>query len=272
MGPLIRFGDTLAIHDGRNSRITLFLGDTLLLTLMVRAGNSAERFTIGDRLADGRWLAGTGVSPRFSPKPYQDSIGLGIFPASGDGDIQMLGWFPGPWIVSIEGQVTGLAAFYRWVGAKALGREIVVFDADQDRLRRFTLDGAELPAGPIPVVAEPMTPEVIEQAKRRETATGLDPVFAGKWQDTRYDPAVLGDRLPFRGFLVDPDSMVWLEAYREDHAAGKFFVLSVDGRLIATVAVPAGFRVTDIGLEYCLGVHSDADGVESVVMYRLRRD
>jgi hypothetical protein len=271
MGRLIRFGDTLAIHDGRNGRLTLFRGDTLLETLSVRATNSQEHFSIDDRLADGRWLAGTAVSPRFSPHPYRDSIAVGIFPASGDGAVQLLGWFPGPWIVSIEGQLAGLAGFFRWVNSRAAGRDILVLDSDQERLRRFTLDGVEMSATPIAVHAGPLTAEIINQARHREPRSSLDPVLAQKWLDIRYDPAVLPSRLPFRALLVDPDNHIWLEAYRDDVAPGKYFVVSGEGRLLATVNVPAGFRATDIGPDYCLGVQTDGDGVESIVMYRLKR-
>jgi hypothetical protein len=270
MTRLIRFGDTLAVHDGRNSRLTLFRGDTLLPTRIVLASNSAERFYLHDRLADGRWLAATGVSPRFAPRPYRDSIGVAIFPASGEGEIQFLGWFPGPWIVSIEGQITGLAGFFRWVHSRAAGREIVVLDADQERLRRFALDGTEAPGGPLPVRSRPLTPELIEQAKQRESGPG-DAGQTRKWLEVQYDPVALPDRLPFRGFLVDSEMLIWLEDYREDGRPGTYYVLTADSRLVATVPVPAGFRATDIGPDYCLGVETDADGVESVVMFRLTR-
>lgn len=271
MSRLIRFGDTLAVHDGRNGRLTLFQGDSLLETRMVRASNSTDRFYIYDRLPDGRWLAATGVSPRFSSRPYRDSVAVAIFPASGEGDIELLGWFPGPWIVSIEGQITGLAGFFSWVSSRAAGNEILVLDADQERLRRFSLDGTELPGGAIPVRGQPLTPELIDQAKRRETGPGGDAAGTRRWLDVKYDGAVLPDRLPFRGFLVDSENLVWLEEYRIDQAPGRYFVITPDGRLLATITVPAGFRATDIGPDYCLGVETDPDGVESIVMYRLTR-
>jgi hypothetical protein len=271
LGRLIRFGDTLAVHDGRNDRLTLFQGDSLLRTQVVRAPNANKRFYIHDRLADGRWLASAGVSPRFSSHPYRDSIAVGIFPASGEGDVQVLGSFPGPWIVSIEGQITGLAGFFSWVHAWVAGRGIVVLDADQERLRRFAPDGTESPGGAIPVRSQPLTPKLIDEAKRGETGLAGDPARARKWLAVRYDPVVLPDQLPFRGFLVDSESLVWLEEYQVDQAPGKYFVLSPNARLVATVIVPAGFRATDIGPDYILGVETDADDVESVVMYRLTR-
>lgn len=35
--------------------------------------------------------------------------------------------------------------------------------------------------------------------------------------------------------------------------------------------VPAGFRATEVGPDYCLGMETDADGVERIVMYGLIR-
>lgn len=271
IGSLMRFGDTLAIFDGRNARLTLFLGAALLQTMPVRAATAGPRFSISGRLDDGRWLAGSSISPGFAPKPYRDSIALGIFPPSGDGEVQLVGWFPGPWVVSIEGAITGMAGFFRWVDASPMGREILVIDADQERIRRLAPDGQELSTIPIARYAEPLTPDLISQAMAQELGTGLDSALARRWREVRFDPVVLPTRRPFAGMLVDAEGQVWLGGYREDGAPGQYVVLALDGRLLARVTVPAGFRPTEIGQDYCLGVLSDRDGVESVVMYRLRR-
>lgn len=272
IGSAMRFGDTLAIFDGRAARLTLFLDGTLLQTLPVRAATDGPRFSISARLPDGRWLAGTSIAPRFAPAPYRDSIAVGIFPPSGEGDVQLVGWFPGPWVASIEGQLTGMAGFFRWVSATPAGREVLVMDADQERIRRFALDGTELAAIPVASFAEPLNAELIAQAVARELDTGLDSALARKWREVRYDPVVLPARQPFAGVLADAEGNVWLGAYRQEGAPGRYFVLALDGRLLATVTVPASFRPTEIGRDWCLGVETDADGVESVAMYRLQRE
>ncbi|HEV8456089.1 MAG TPA: hypothetical protein VGQ24_14415 [Gemmatimonadales bacterium] len=275
MGSLIRFGDTLAVHDRRTSRLTVFLGDSLLDIRMVRSSNANERFSIDDRLPDGRWVAGTSISPQFSAVPYRDSIAVGILPASGEGVMQWLGWFPGPRIVSIPGKITGLAGFFTWVHSTVAERQVVVLDGDQERLRRFSPDGTESPGASIGIRGEPLTPEIIDQAKHRESnRRNMDPVVARQWLDLKYGSAVLGDRLPaFSTLLADSQGLIWLESYRPDeNQPGRYFILSIDARHVATVAVPAGFRATDIGLDYVLGVVTDADGVERIVMYGLRRN
>lgn len=272
MGRPIRFGDTLAVYDSRSTRLTLFRRDTLLETRVVRAPNAVSRFSMTDRLADGRWLGSTGVSPRFSSHPYRDSIALGIFPASGDGDMRLLGWFPGPWIVSIEGQRAGLGGFFRWVHARVVGQQIVVLDADQERLRRLSPDGSESPAGVLLNLGPPLTPELVAEARRRDVVPREDPVSQQGWLDARYDPAVLPAHPPFRSLLVDSENLIWLEQYRVDETQpGSYVVLTPDARPVASLTVPAGFRATDIGPSYILGIRTDADGVENIVMYRLSR-
>ena len=273
MGRLIRFGDTLAIHDGRTSRLTLFGGDSLLETRVVRSPNASQRFTIQNRLPDGRWVTGTSVSPQFSALPYRDSIAVGILPASAEGDMQWLGWFPGPWIASIPGKLVGMAGFFTWVYATVAGEQVVVLDGDQERLRRFSPDGTESPGGGISIRGEPLTPELIERAKRGELDPPGDPLTARQWLDIKYGSAVLGERLPaFRALLADSQGLLWLEGYRTDESGpGRYFVYSTEARAVATVAVPAGFRATEIGLDYLLGVATDADGVERIVLYRLTR-
>jgi hypothetical protein len=211
------------------------------------------------------------VSPRFTSRPYRDSITVGIFPASGEGDVQVLGSFPGPWIVSIEGQWTGLAGFSGWVYARVTQGEIAVLDADLERLRRFTPDGTELPANVLTIHRPPVTPELIAEATSQTMGPGINPEQAKQWRAAQYDPAVLPAHLPFAGVVVDSEGLLWLEEYRIDGAPGKYYILSRDARLAATLVVPPGFRATDIGVDYILGIERDSDDVESVVMYRLRR-
>jgi hypothetical protein len=273
MGRLIRFGDTLAIHSFRSDRLTVFLRDSVLGTRVVRSPGAGQRFSLTNRLPDGRWVAVTSVSPQFAALPYRDSIAVGILPASAEGAMQWLGWFPGPWIVSIEGKLTGMAGFFTWVYSTVAAGQVVVLDGNQQRLRRFLPDGTESAGGEIGIRGEPLTADIVEQAKRRDINPREDTVAARQWLDVRYDAAVLGDRLPaFRTLLTDSQGLIWLEGFRADETQpGKYFVLSIDAEHVATVAAPAGFRATDIGADYVLGVTTDGDGVERIAMYRLTR-
>ena len=48
-----------------------------------------------------------------------------------------------------------------------------------------------------------------------------------------------------------------------------WLVLDPAGKPKASVLVPPGFRITEVGPSYVLGVHTDADGVETVRLYQL---
>ena len=48
-------------------------------------------------------------------------------------------------------------------------------------------------------------------------------------------------------------------------------VFDDEGRLIGYLATPGAFRITWIGAQFVLGVHSDSLGVQTVRRYRLDR-
>jgi hypothetical protein len=58
----------------------------------------------------------------------------------------------------------------------------------------------------------------------------------------------------------------------EDRAVQRsVLVLDRDGKAVAGFVVPANVMIRELGADYVLGVHFDADGVEQVVQYRLQR-
>ena len=54
-------------------------------------------------------------------------------------------------------------------------------------------------------------------------------------------------------------------------AASRYLVVDAQRIARAWVTVPAGFRVSEAGVDYVVGVHEDDDGVETVQLYRLVR-
>jgi hypothetical protein len=94
---------------------------------------------------------------------------------------------------------------------------------------------------------------------------------------------LLPDSLPrFAEMRADPDGNVWLRRYqvaeglshpwvRPKRAPEEWHVLTPDGVWLATVKTPADVRVLEIGTDYIIGVARDADDVESVRQYSLRR-
>jgi len=81
-------------------------------------------------------------------------------------------------------------------------------------------------------------------------------------------------RPAYAKLLVDPSGAVWLEPYRgnsERDVVLPWQVFAADGEWLGAVSLPHSMWVHEIGLDYVLGVAPDADGVEHVQMFRLRR-
>ncbi len=74
--------------------------------------------------------------------------------------------------------------------------------------------------------------------------------------------------------VVDATGAVWLGPYRarsEAAAPNRWQVFSPDGEWLGTVTLPQRLRVHEVGTDYILGVHPDADDVEHVQLLRLDR-
>jgi hypothetical protein len=88
------------------------------------------------------------------------------------------------------------------------------------------------------------------------------------------------DTHPVHGpMLVDDLGHLWvaggrsslLDSDRPDERQERWNVFDPDGRFLGGITTPDGFRVTQIGQAFVLGVHTDALGVERVRLYTLER-
>ena len=79
-------------------------------------------------------------------------------------------------------------------------------------------------------------------------------------------------RTPWESLAVDAQGNVWAESHDGVFRnAVEWTIISSDGAAIGTVSTPANFAVRYIGADFVLGVWRDADGVEFVRRYRLRK-
>jgi hypothetical protein len=81
-------------------------------------------------------------------------------------------------------------------------------------------------------------------------------------------------RPPYGRILFDRAGHLWAErgpARGEYGDSTDFFVFDTHGVLLGVVNVPS-IRILDIGLDYVLGVHEDALGIQYVRIYELRKD
>jgi hypothetical protein len=76
----------------------------------------------------------------------------------------------------------------------------------------------------------------------------------------------------FQNLLVDPLGLLWAEEYNYDEAAhGTWWVLTNEGQMRGYVKVPPHMKVTQIGVDFVLGVWRDSMDVQYVRLYQLSR-
>jgi hypothetical protein len=113
---------------------------------------------------------------------------------------------------------------------------------------------------------------MIEAARTRALAVAREQAERDRIEAT-YRPANVPARLPaFENLVAADGGELWVQGSSIGRAAeGRYVVLSASGTLIARVSVPAGFRITEVGRDYVVGVHRDDDGVEIIRVYALTR-
>ena len=82
------------------------------------------------------------------------------------------------------------------------------------------------------------------------------------------------DRFPAHSVMIaDADGNLWVQRYRRPSATGptSWLVFGADGAIVARAGLPQRLRLFEIGRDFVLGMEPDADDVEQVVLYTLRR-
>jgi hypothetical protein len=80
------------------------------------------------------------------------------------------------------------------------------------------------------------------------------------------------ETLPFFDrIVVDRSGHLWVKEFGFDREPGRWQVFGSDGGWLGALSTPAGFRITDVGHDYVLGVAIDSLGVERVRLYALER-
>lgn len=281
MGWIGRFGDTAVVYDGNLRRITTILLDgapRLLATLPVTV-NDDRGVDVAGRLADGRWLVRATSRPDVNARGVQRIPGFaGLIGAAGAGSVQWLEEEPDLAVFvynpagnqklvtivvpafppSLAMAVSGSAI---WLGDTAVDTIVHVDAATGDRTT------IKLPDPPAPV-----TRAVVDAARTRELATARDQA-ARDLVEAKYSSTYLPAHLPaFQALVPGADGELWVQRPADSRAAqARYVVLSPSGIPVARVSVAEGFRVTDVGHDYVVGVHRDGDGVETVRAYALTR-
>ncbi len=275
-----RAGDTLFIYDHTHQRIT---------TLDARSGNvrtePVRRVPSGEldpmaRLASGEVLSAPipVTSMRRPDGLMRYRINVYLAPPDSSRSPTLLGEFP--WLTSLAinpenrelARAVGTYPFGPQLHLESAGNLAVLGDAAEPALQFFDRNGRAVARVALPLDARPfdraqivrMGAEAVRNASTEQARTAFR---------ARHDPRYLPERQPyFRALHAGPNGEIWVERYRADvDGPAEFVVVSATRTVLARVRAPVGMSVFDIGVDYMLGVQTDADGVERVVMHRISR-
>jgi hypothetical protein len=273
-----RAGDTLLIADV-NSRITLFLvSGRLVRTIPITARDPVGRFYVAGRLGDGRWAVVAGSTPNiYGPqRTYRDTARVGVIAPDATGTVTWLGEFPGMTFFvhnpdgGPHGDVVGVVPLAPTAVSAIYGDEILIGDTGDNVIGAYSSAGTVLRLITLPLEAKPLTDERIARLRRR--AVAQNPSERSRpYLTALHARSVMGKALPvFSEIVPAPDGSLWVLAGAVDSdEPATWLVLDPAGKPKASLQSPAGLRITEVGASYVLGVHTDADGVETVRMYQL---
>jgi hypothetical protein len=225
-------------------------------------------------------VATTNVSPTFdNPQGVHRLPGsTGIIAKAGDGTVSWLGDFKSAAIFvhsptrDIKDAATGPIAFPPWLRTATGDGQIWIGDSAGDSLvvirtrdmSRFTVR--------LPIASRTPSRDLVNSERAAELEQNKS--LSGKaFTEAKYSAKYLPERLPFFESLVPgPQGELWVQEYSGRRASPtQYIILDVNGRPKGRVSVPGGSRVRDVGADYVILAHEDADGVESIRVHRLSR-
>ncbi|HJU75882.1 MAG TPA: 6-bladed beta-propeller [Gemmatimonadaceae bacterium] len=278
-----RARDTLFVADHSLSRISTIAtgGDPeLVRSTLLTAQGARGNFFAGGRLRDGRWLVLTYTSPGWDGPPgvHRLPASAGLIAAAADGRVSWLAERPGLAVFvhnptgNIRQASVGATAFSPNFYAVAEGPFVWLADSDSDSLERVNASTAERRAIRLPLPSVPPSRALVAAARAREEALARSD-RAREWVKAKFSATYLPRQVPrFEALLPGPAGELWVQQYSGNRAdSTRYLVLDGELRPLAWVRAGAGFRVREVGIDYALGVHEDADGVETVRLYQLTR-
>jgi hypothetical protein len=278
-------GDTAFVFDGSNKRITtvvLSATPRLISTLTVTATGGRAQFGVTGRLSDERWVVTTHIMPNFDGPVgvHRLQTSTGLIPASGAGTVEWIEAQPSAAIFvnnptgDMKQALVGIAAFSPFFTSVGSATSVWYGESGADSIMKFDAPGARRRVA-LPFAPTAPTPAMAAAARRAEEER--DGAIAQSERSRSFSDVKYGKYLPkflpvFGGILPVSDGGVWVSSYPATRAdQTRYIVISARGAPTAMLTVPAGFRVTDVGPDFVVGIHQDDDGVESVRVYRLRR-
>lgn len=266
--------DTLLVYDRRNLRLSrLLVSGELLGSVTLRPDGGPPETYLG-RLGDGthliRWLRAGG---QMSEEPLADSVLVGRF--EGDSLHSVVSVSAGMRRIYVQGNpgYSGPLPFSPHPLGALIGDTLFRSDGLAGLVEAVDAEGWAVRSFTVPVPAWS-----VRDAEAR-LAPHLDKEYAS--HSPRLSSVQGVTEVPtLSDMLADSESLLWVKAYdpaTDSHATwrprtgGEWWVLRTDGKVVARVGMPEGFRPMEVTRDRVAGVTLDALGVERVAVFALRR-
>jgi hypothetical protein len=269
-------GDTIVVIDGTLRRITrITVAGRVLSTVDIRSATSALGARPVGRLQDGS-LAWLSVDPAYDGTVTgvrRDSITVALSTSDG-GSLRPVTRVPGTATFTARTSSGGMVIGELPFGTKSLvaaGRAHVwILDNAATVVRGYTTSGGLAHTWRVPVMTQTITPAHIAAARARELEQlTADPIRRIVQQKFAAAPSITPT---ISGIAVAPNGDLWLTTYVADvNQPAAVLVMTETGVQRASLRLPAGFRVLNVGESNVIGIHRDEDDVETVRVYPYRR-
>lgn len=272
-------GDTLGVYDYQLRRMSRLAADgSFLPTIPMAEGEGGPMVIPVGRLTDGSWLASIGnvftintpsgaMRPplalvHVAPDLVQVTDTVVVMPdneawveSGGSGDKRFMSVSSLPLGLSSPGTVDDSLIFAGDAAQYIIG----VYRPDGTLVRSIRYPGAR----------KPVTDDILERVKANELSGVPDRHRAEV--EARWEKMPKPKELPaFDAFAVDADNNLWVSEGRALPAdATDADVFDPAGKLLGSVALPAGFALSEVGHDYILGVWKDDVGLEHVRRYEI---
>ena len=262
-------GDTIVAIDPRGGRVSLFTssGTFVRSFLIPRLPGASAPNVIG-------WLDdGTLLIDALTRSPSRDTRAQSthfLYAVDRDGEVLgTLGEFAGQQLGR-----NGYAMAFSGRAEFAAGGNLAWYGQSS----RFELVGHDQSGSVRRIVRVDRVPRAVTQAEIDESRAAVEESLRGMSGPAaeRIRATEFASTHPVHDrVLSDEADNLWVERYPsdavEDSGTREWDIFDDEGRLIGYLATPGDFRITWIGAQLVLGVHSDPLGVETVRMYRLDR-
>jgi hypothetical protein len=275
-------GDTIYAAEilPASSSVWVFTLNGVVSSTQVGASNAGGVFPV-DRFPDGHFVVSAASRRRIQPPmglTYVDSMPLGV--------MTMRDLTP-KWIGSLRNEMLMIPTasrgragggrlpiaypFGRSTSVAVSGDRLWLGDSETGTITVHDATGRGLAVFSAPTAARRLDTTII----RRIRTSGVNDAM--NWNDRARIDASYSLPFPrnaprFARFLPGVNGEMWIELFREDPSAPRSYVI-VDrqGKPIGRATMPIRMIPLEVGLADLIGVLTDAEGLEHVVRYSLRR-